>query len=255
MPIHPSDKDLLAGTPPTSRLPAFQPRLQRIKPRPENLRPIGACTSVGSPRRTGPAPKNSSAGKTFRRSRLPFPHFLKWSWRRDLNPRPSDYKSDALPAELRQPFPPGNRPGNPQIRTGTLPLCTHYGTEIKVSTPPASGANPGETRPELRAISLPTMGRLRPAREGPHLALCVRFWEPFLAVHRPCTPPRTRQAPFTAIDCPRPRAPITMEGCIPRRKPDGAGMSSSGSGSDAERVFLSAPVIQHEPVLAPGCPN
>ena len=26
-----------------------------------------------------------------------------WSWRRDLNPRPSDYKSDALPAELRQP--------------------------------------------------------------------------------------------------------------------------------------------------------
>jgi hypothetical protein len=28
-----------------------------------------------------------------------------WSWRRDLNPRPSDYKSDALPAELRQPLP------------------------------------------------------------------------------------------------------------------------------------------------------
>src|SRR3954467_13953673 len=27
---------------------------------------------------------------------------LKWSWRRDLNPRPSDYKSDALPTELRQ---------------------------------------------------------------------------------------------------------------------------------------------------------
>src|SRR5262249_13277859 len=24
------------------------------------------------------------------------------SWRRDLNPRPSDYKSDALPSELRQ---------------------------------------------------------------------------------------------------------------------------------------------------------
>jgi hypothetical protein len=27
---------------------------------------------------------------------------LAWSWRRDLNPRPSDYKSDALPTELRQ---------------------------------------------------------------------------------------------------------------------------------------------------------
>ena len=25
-----------------------------------------------------------------------------WSWRRELKPRPSDYKSDALPAELRQ---------------------------------------------------------------------------------------------------------------------------------------------------------
>src|SRR5437867_4198241 len=25
-----------------------------------------------------------------------------WSWRRDLNPRPADYKSAALPAELRQ---------------------------------------------------------------------------------------------------------------------------------------------------------
>ena len=25
-----------------------------------------------------------------------------WSWRRDLNPRPSDYKSDALPTVLRQ---------------------------------------------------------------------------------------------------------------------------------------------------------
>ena len=27
-----------------------------------------------------------------------------WSWRRDSNPRPSDYKSDALPTELRQQF-------------------------------------------------------------------------------------------------------------------------------------------------------
>jgi hypothetical protein len=25
---------------------------------------------------------------------------FKWSYRRDLNPRPSDYKSDALPTEL-----------------------------------------------------------------------------------------------------------------------------------------------------------
>jgi hypothetical protein len=30
------------------------------------------------------------------------PRVSRWSWRRELNPRPSDYKSDALPAELRQ---------------------------------------------------------------------------------------------------------------------------------------------------------
>ncbi len=34
--------------------------------------------------------------------RLTPPQNLWWSWRRELNPRPSDYKSDALPAELRQ---------------------------------------------------------------------------------------------------------------------------------------------------------
>ena len=27
----------------------------------------------------------------------------KWSWREELNPRPADYKSAALPTELRQP--------------------------------------------------------------------------------------------------------------------------------------------------------
>ena len=34
--------------------------------------------------------------------RLIPPQADRWSWRRELNPRPSDYKSDALPAELRQ---------------------------------------------------------------------------------------------------------------------------------------------------------
>src|SRR5262245_23477306 len=31
------------------------------------------------------------------------PTYCRWSWRRDLNPRPADYKSAALPTELRQP--------------------------------------------------------------------------------------------------------------------------------------------------------
>ena len=38
-----------------------------------------------------------------------------WSRRRDLNPRPSDYKSDALPAELRQPEQPCSLPPNGRI--------------------------------------------------------------------------------------------------------------------------------------------
>ena len=40
------------------------------------------------------------------RRKLPsFPETVSWSWRRDSNPRPSDYKSDALPTELRRlPF-------------------------------------------------------------------------------------------------------------------------------------------------------
>src|SRR5713101_1676771 len=33
-----------------------------------------------------------------------------WSWRRESNPRPSDYKSDALPTELRQQLGTGASP-------------------------------------------------------------------------------------------------------------------------------------------------
>src|ERR1700721_3258768 len=39
----------------------------------------------------------------FRPQPLPkFSRYFELSWRRELNPRPSDYKSDALPTELRQ---------------------------------------------------------------------------------------------------------------------------------------------------------
>ena len=47
-----------------------------------------------------------------------------WSWRRDLNPRPSDYKSDALPAELRQPAGPDTTASN-RARF-FLPAGTNY---------------------------------------------------------------------------------------------------------------------------------
>ena len=53
-------------------------------------------------------------------------HWMNWSWRRDLNPRPSDYKSDALPAELRQPKQP------------SFALCKPY--PQKISAVPAQSA-------------------------------------------------------------------------------------------------------------------
>ena len=48
-----------------------------------------------------------------------------WSWRRDLNPRPSDYKSDALPTELRQqveasPYGHNTSPIPPEVRDNYL---------------------------------------------------------------------------------------------------------------------------------------
>src|ERR1700740_3539203 len=45
-----------------------------------------------------PLPSPPPTGNSFRLS-------VSWSWRRDSNPRPSDYKSDALPTELRQHCP------------------------------------------------------------------------------------------------------------------------------------------------------
>src|SRR5690348_6377838 len=47
-------------------------------------------------------PRRAGAGLAAVQIRRTLEKFGKWSWRRELNPRPSDYKSDALPTELRQ---------------------------------------------------------------------------------------------------------------------------------------------------------
>ena len=68
------------------------------------------------------------------------------------------------------PIHPENRPGNPIIRAGTLPLRTHYGTEIKVSTPPAKGANRGGAGSRDHGIGNREQGtenRAGPNRAGP----------------------------------------------------------------------------------------
>src|SRR3982074_1560969 len=53
----------------------------------DTIPPVSQCRN--------PPPEN-------KRESSPDSKFLWQSWRRDLNPRPSDYKSDALPTELRQ---------------------------------------------------------------------------------------------------------------------------------------------------------
>jgi hypothetical protein len=72
-----------------------------------------------------PGAKNMAAGQIskshFFLSQRPYSGSSKWSWRRDLNPRPSDYKSDALPAELRQPLPPGKHTENSSETNSTIP--------------------------------------------------------------------------------------------------------------------------------------
>jgi hypothetical protein len=85
-------------------------------------------------RRGGRRAQSTLRSLAYARRRTQTPtHRLKlrfWSWRRDLNPRPSDYKSDALPAELRQPawFDPP-RAGLPQAQ-----FYTPAGTIIELST-------------------------------------------------------------------------------------------------------------------------
>jgi hypothetical protein len=70
-------------------------------------------TSPGSPIQQKNRPrkaKNSLMGLSRfvffsikRRKTYTRPHRAFWSWRRELNPQPTDYKSVALPIELRQP--------------------------------------------------------------------------------------------------------------------------------------------------------
>jgi hypothetical protein len=79
-----------------------KPRLaQKITPR----RPLHAGKVPNGVRLEKPAaPANRSAAcrKFFSLLLSSCTELVLWSWRRESNPRPSDYKSDALPTELRQ---------------------------------------------------------------------------------------------------------------------------------------------------------
>jgi hypothetical protein len=140
-------------------LARFKP-LQRITPHPESLRHFGACTSVGSPRRMDrrikKTCKNYCERPTIRAASLANAsnaetRFRKWSWRRDLNPRPSDYKSDALPAELRQPFPPETAPDiffDPRSRARTHSRSGRTTAQKSRLAHTVRGSKRGESREE-----------------------------------------------------------------------------------------------------------
>src|SRR5438128_512666 len=67
-------------------------------------------------------PTTASSFRASEKSR-----FRIWSWRRDWDPRPSDYKSDALPAELRQhnPLVPGHKVNKLAQRQSACNTSTH----------------------------------------------------------------------------------------------------------------------------------
>jgi hypothetical protein len=148
--------------------------LQRINLHPESYRRWESMhlSGIAAEDRSGGRKIDASA-KLSGRFRMAFAP-LKWSWRRDLNPRPSDYKSDALPAELRQPNSPEDPVRNSETRTDTLPLRTYNGTEIKVSTGGRDGSN--ATRTESNDVkrtmeqrrNSPGGSNLVPTREPPH---------------------------------------------------------------------------------------
>ena len=58
---------------------------------------------TGEPEPTQQFVSGLTAETGFRKSQVILTYVSRyWSWREDLNPRPADYKSAALPAELRQ---------------------------------------------------------------------------------------------------------------------------------------------------------
>src|ERR1700740_3281102 len=70
-----------------------KPRIAHATPR----RQLHAGKAPNGVRLEKPVPRLTEPAACRKNSTL-----VLWSWRRDSNPRPSDYKSDALPTELRQ---------------------------------------------------------------------------------------------------------------------------------------------------------
>ena len=86
---------------------ALRRRMSLVQPHPASMQTPARCLSHEK-FRSGCGWRTLQAGTSSRYNQLHLQQSLIaapeiWSWRRDLNPRPPDYKSGALPAELRQP--------------------------------------------------------------------------------------------------------------------------------------------------------
>ena len=82
----------------------------------------------------------------------------KWSWREESNPRPPDYKSDALPTELRQPWECAE---SPQHEVANDPCITAKG-QGQGATIPAEIAKPSNTSWGRCSASIPSANNACP---------------------------------------------------------------------------------------------
>ena len=148
----------LTARPPVPNLHSLHPATKICSGTPQLPLPIETQLRAYCPARNSPACRSMhlsgitaedrssalttpDAGPNLAAVSAPECHFYEWSWRRDLNPRPSDYKSDALPAELRQPSfqiqkstgfarsTPETYPRKPMESASTLPLRAYHGTD------------------------------------------------------------------------------------------------------------------------------
>ena len=149
-----------------------------------------------------------------------YPHSLsptpvrEWSWRCDLNPQPADYKSAALPIELRQPIlrstaTPSGIPGPSLIASATIYIIHFSGeksipgpsffcilharcTFIKLFRPPPRSPAAGPLRNDFEQ-SLPAKIRMRfqktaPARRARAQQACWGYSAALTAVMWGLTP-------------------------------------------------------------------